>query len=130
MLERFDSPFPGGPFETGEDPHGRKSRVERHLRQLSYANIDVKIGDEIKKSSALFEAGDHADVLAYFWSKEPVSADDFNDLGCAHAWDGSWADATTRLTASKNVGAATDDQKKRADGNLALVAQAEMAANS
>lgn len=125
MLERFDSPFP-----DGKDPQGRQDRVEYYLGQLQYADVAVKVGDGTKTSEHLFKNGEHAEVLAYLWSRNPTAADELNDLGCAHAWAWSWEEANARLKASKEAGNATDDQKKRADHNVGLVASAKKAATS
>ena len=111
------------PFPDGDDPDAKTKRIERQLGKLEYANVDVKIGDETRKSADLFKAGNADAVRIYLRGKSARDADQWNDLGCAQAWNHEWDAATNSLGQSgKNQ---NDAAKKRAKKNIAVVAKAK-----
>ena len=114
------------PFGPRGDPFVAEARSKHLLGTLQYANVDVQVGAETKKSSDLFESCDHQDVLDYLSAK---TADELNDLGCAYAWARLWGKATANLTASREK-ADADTAKDRATANLAVVTAAKAVATS
>jgi hypothetical protein len=116
----------GGGWQTEVEADARDARKAKpklkhrdSLRELEIAGVAAPDGGKLTEKGANAEA-----IVAWLWGKECASANELNDLGVALAWLSMWDDALDALERSEKA-AASDDDRKRAQGNREIVKKAK-----